>query len=144
MSQKAQARRHIRGARALTSGAIILLFLLFELGVRQIPPNTLEHTAPRCIGCGMPVGKVYRITDARTVANAYASIRTSAWTPVNPLDILLIHCNGPYGGGAIYRFTWHGLPVTVASDEITGCQGFIVSSGGLPDPWLYHAPISPF
>lgn len=143
MAASGRARKPTTWARSTVGFAIIAL-VLFEFGVRQIQPDALEYIAPpNCPDCGTTPGKVYWSTNPRSVAGDFAMVRSSSRSLLTP-DDFLNHCPKGLPMGGVYRFTWHGLPVAVISDAFTPCNGVMISSGGLPDPWLYQIPFRDF
>jgi hypothetical protein len=118
----------------------LLVFIAFEAGVRAIPPDAVQVTvSPYGLNGDGPT-TTQTITDPRQVAALRAAITAQmtsypAWYPLGLI------CNGGFGVSVTYRFTWHSIPVEVASGDSGNCGSVVllpVSSGGLTDPFLYQ------
>ncbi len=120
-----------RRARLLRSMIDALALLaLFEVGVRQIPPDGLTYTEKDSAG---------HVTFTYTTGQQDLVGRWGAYVNGEPSNGALPTCSLPaIPAPPIYRtytFTWRGIPVESATSGPDNCHHFILSSGGLPDPF---------
>lgn len=119
-------RRRGRHRYLLVVGAVLALFLLFEVGIRHIPPDGMTVSFNDAAG-GDSAGTL-RYTapaDQQIVADYYAAFNRAAvrseWT---------IHSCAMTDDPSSVAFTWHGLPVE--SWMLVGCD-YVESAGGISD-----------
>lgn len=118
------SRRRGRRRYWLVVGAVLALFVLFEVGIRHVPPDgmtvttmgysgatyTLFYTAPK---------------DQQTISETYATLHAAP--AVSPFA----HYNCALGPSPYsVAFTWHGIPVEV---WFTGSCVVSDTAGGIPD-----------
>ncbi len=134
-------RRLLTWRRALVFiAALVLAFVVFEVGVRLLPPDAVRYTIQAINPAEPDVTVSGTITDPATVA------RWRAVMTEKPSGALInsyiarwqgVGCS--YGSITIatYNFTWHGLPVEVVSHVPSCIGGYQVSSGGISDRNTY-------
>lgn len=127
---------------ALIGLAVALALLVaFEVSIRQITPDAVQYQIVTYPLMGHERERTGVVTDPATIATWRAAV--SAQSDKRLWDAYLSDWSGAgcsYGTitSGTLRFTWHGLPVEVASPG-PGCAWvwLQVSSGGLPDPHLH-------
>lgn len=118
--------------------ALVILFALFEVAVRVIPPDRAQIVVTDDTGA---VVKSHTLTDAQAIAhqrflvNAYpdwqANLLTRCSSVILPDDDVTI------------RFFWHGLLLESATSNMSFCgAAHTVSSGGLLTPVRYAGAIT--
>ncbi len=135
-------RMSLRRRTVLIGLAVALvLFVAFEVGVRQITPDAMQYQIVTINLMGPTTTQSGTITDPATIAKWRAAMTAQ---PEKRLSDA--YFTAWWGTGCSYgttvsgtvSFTWHGLPVEVASPA-PGCAftWLQLSSGGLPDPQIY-------
>lgn len=141
--------RHWRRMRRLGQGALILLvlFLLFEVGIRHVPPDGMTVTGIGYSEVGYPdsFGTTRTFTssytepkDQQTINDLYASLNAAPafFSPIFFSQPVNVHCALlwlPYPTSI--AFTWHGIPL-----ETWFTSGCVVrdTAGGIPDVFTRH------
>ena len=107
--------------------AVLVLIVLFEVGIRHVPPDGMTVTYT-CSACGAPyVGtRAYSAhADQQAIEDWYTSFNdasvVSAWR--------LSGCTLTMDPSSVV-FTWHGIPVEAWTLE--GCR-YAESAGGMSD-----------
>ncbi len=147
MSQRLTTLWHNTRPVLLKGGLIvIILFALFEIGVRVLPPDAVQYDVEANTDGRVTLSQSGIMTDPTTIAQWRAAVTAS---PTNETLIgALIHawrkdeiCAPLSTFTASYVFLWHGLPLeSVTLLSICGEESTI-SSGGIPDPRTYNMPI---
>ncbi|HEU5342886.1 MAG TPA: hypothetical protein VFU60_00940 [Ktedonobacterales bacterium] len=128
------ARRGKHRRLWLAVGVLVALFILFEVGIRHVPPDgmtvtyTYSQLDPNCSNCVDSVFGTGRYTspqDQPTIDSYYAAFNRA---PVRPAWFFH-HCT-MYSDPVAVVFTWRGIPVE--SWTIQGCDYF-ESAGGVSD-----------
>lgn len=125
----------------LAVGALLALFVAFEVGVRLVTPDAVEYH----IQSGGPLSPATTQSGTITDTATLARLRELLAEP-HPTSQLRDAYFAKWSGHGCsvgswttvtLRFTWHGLPVEVVSPG-PGCafEWSEVSRGGLPDPTL--------
>jgi len=132
-TQQARTRRI-----AICIVALFILFALFEVAVRVIPPDQAQIVetddtgalvASRTITDAGAIAKQRALVDAHPVWQA--NLLTQCGTVILPDDDVTI------------RFFWHGLLLESASSNMSFCPAaHLVSSGGLLTPVRYSGAIT--
>lgn len=131
-------RRYFSWRRALAViAALALGFVVFEVGVRIVPPDAVSYDIQTIEPFG-PEGPHSHgvVTDPATIARWRAAMTAHPSRPL--IEGYLARWQGvgcSYGTVTVaaYTFTWRGLPVEVVSPGPGCVGGYQVSSGGLPD-----------
>ncbi|HEY8326008.1 MAG: hypothetical protein ACHQ1E_07500 [Ktedonobacterales bacterium] len=131
-------RSHRKRRLGLIVLALFIVFVLFEVVVRVIPPDQAQIVDTDDTGA---VVASRAITDARTIAhqrflvdgypNWQANLLTQCSSVIMPDDDVTI------------RFYWHGLLLESATSNMSFCgDAHTVSSGGLLTPVRYAGAIT--
>jgi hypothetical protein len=129
MSSRSARRRRTLTLLGVGFVVVVLLFIGFEVGIRQVPPDTVLVNAATAIE-----GHTFatrEITDARIVADLYTRIND-----LPPAGLFaLYHCRPPGPNTVTYsfRFTRRGLLIEVAALPETGCSVWQDIRGGIPE-----------
>lgn len=131
--------------RGLTLIAV-LLFVVFEVGIRHVPPDGMTAT-----GVGYSGGTPYTFSytyaapkDQQTIGATYAAL--NAAPAFNSLFTFYNCPLTPTPYPTSIAFTWHGIPVETWS---TGSCVVGDTAGGIPDfllighSWLPDGPLPP-
>ena len=127
---------------------VFVMFVAFEVGVRMVTPDTIHYrivsvnylTIPETVQV-----QTGTLTDAAGVAKWRAGLVA---TPIDSLwgsylaALTGVHCNGGGSISATALFTWHGLPVEVASPGPDCSQPMVITQGWLPDFYVYSVDYS--
>lgn len=116
---------------------LLLLFLLFEVGIRHVPPDGMTVTYAYKYSASAVIGtRPYTAPkDQQTIRDAFAAFNAARVVRV-PL--------GQYAGCALTPypslvvFTWHGVPVEAWTLE--GCW-YAESAGGISDERVVEHPL---
>ena len=128
----------------LAVGALLTLFVAFEVGVRLITPDAVQYRIQTINPDGTSFTRAGTITDPAVVARW-----SEAMTSQPAKSLFDAYNTAWFGTGcshgtieiATARFTWHGLPVEVMSPG-PGCpNGSMIWSGGVPDPETYWVDV---
>lgn len=121
----------------LVVGVLLALFIVFEVGIRHMPPDGMTVTfisregAPLTReGTPFPIGPwVYTAPkDQQTINDTYAMFNeTPVHSQVFAHDLAYTSC--PRGGYPQITFTRHGIPV----ESWSGSCVYIESAGGISD-----------
>ena len=125
----------------------LLAFSAFEVGIRVIPPDAVQISVTPHGLSGIGPTQTRTDTDPASIASIRAFIisHPTSYPALLPFSLTNPHCNGGFGETVTYRFTWHGIPVEVASGDSGNCGNLVFvacSSGGLTAPFLYQPPDS--
>jgi hypothetical protein len=120
--------------------------VLCEVGVRQLPPDTVRFEVQMSTNGGPTVTRTGVVTDPKTIARWRAAVSA---TPSGQLlaGTLMREWRGqdlcaPLGYfTASYVFLWHGIVVESVSSLSVCTEEYMISSGGLPDPHTYFVPL---
>lgn len=113
------------------AGIVLLLFILFEIGIRFIPPNGMTYTWDHPTS-GIPIFQKSS-TNPKTVAYWYQ------YTNNGKTPVYMATCNGrpPVPGPSeqmTFTFTFYGVPIeSFSNDDANDCPWYGQSAGGLPD-----------
>jgi hypothetical protein len=123
---------------ALGMLALAILFALFEVAVRVIPPDQAQIVETDDTGA---LVATRTITDARAIAHQRSLVDAHPVWQAN----LLTQCGSVIlpDDDVTIRFYWHGLPLESASSNMSYCPAaHLVSSGGLLAPVRYAGAIT--
>ncbi len=114
-------------------GIVLALFIMFEVGIRHVPPDGMTVTEIDYAG-GDPFTYSYTYTapkDQQTIGETYAALNTA---PAFNYLITRYNCplNSPPYPSSI-EFTWHGIPLETWST--TSCT-ISDTAGGVSDDFL--------
>lgn len=134
------SRRRGRRHFWLAAGVVLALFLLFEVGIRHVPPDgmTVTYDCPSfCVNYPFVGARAYTAPqDQQFITQSYAYYNSlpviPAWTPIASCGPLAI-----YPSSVV--FSWHGIPVESWTSR--NCLGeYIESAGGISDSimLIYH------
>jgi len=119
---------------------VVALVVVFEIGVRQVTPDSVQYAAQFQINGTVVAAKSGTITDPATVARWRVAMTA---TPSGKYVWQGWHstCAGENPYSYTYMFLWHGLPTEVVS-QAPDCGGeqYQISSGGITDPETYFLP----
>lgn len=128
--------------------SVLLLFILFEIGIRFLPPNGMTYTSVDTAS-GV-VGYSVSSTDAKTVAYWYRYTNNAKQLA----GFLGRRCSAPamyVSKTNTFTFTLYGIPIeSFSGEDANVCYQYVQSAGGLPNiftqywissnPETYFAP----
>jgi hypothetical protein len=120
----------------------LVLFVAFEVGVRQITPDAVSYEIVTVNPVGPGRTQSGAITEPATIAKWRSAMTAQPGKRLSDAYFTAWWGTGCAFGTTVsgtVRFTWHGLPVEVASPA-PGCafMSSVLSSGGLPAPQIYY------
>lgn len=123
---------------------VVLLFLIFEVGIRHVPPDGMTVTGIEDSEVGYPdtFGTTVAFTasytapeDQQTINDFYASLN-AAPAYFSPVSHPIVNCAlTPLPYATSITFTWHGMPLETwfTSSCVVGD-----TAGGIPDVLTYR------
>jgi hypothetical protein len=119
---------------------LVVLFAIFEISVRLLPPDAVRYEIQFYPYGAAPSSKSGTITDPTTIAQWQSAVTA------NPNGRFIWQTGGDCSQSsdftATYVFLWHGLPIEVVSQLPSCFAQYKVSSGGIPDLRAYQiAPL---
>lgn len=132
-----------RKATLLVCLALVTAFVLFEIGVRLLPPDAVQYEIQTYFNGSLVNTQAGTITDPATVARwratvtAHPSGETLVGTLIAQQRGEIMCAGGLAGNTASYVFLWHGLPIESVSALPTCIARYMISRGGIPDLGTY-------
>lgn len=125
-----------RGIIVRVALLLAIVFALFEIGIRLLPPDALQYSEVETINGTVTFSTSGTITDPATIAEWQADVTAT------PSDRFIWQTNATCAPlseySASYTFLWHGLPIEVVSQLPSCLPLYEVSSGGIPNPRAYN------